>query len=352
MNDQGLRERLLAFYDERKRDLPWRRTSDPYRIWVSEIMLQQTRVETVIPYYQRWMERFPTVSVLADAHEDEVLGLWAGLGYYSRARNLHRAAAMVRDRFGGRLPASPNELRELPGIGEYTAGAVASIAFGRVEPVVDGNVRRVLARLHDEAAPGSAWLRQRAGALVDPDRPGDFNQALMELGATVCTPRSPDCGACPWLEGCGAYAAGTVAERPAPKKATRVREETIPVEVAARRNGGGEVEVLLEKRPDSGLLAGMWAFPETVGGRSAKVGEGPATAGVPLAPVDHVFSHLRARYEPVLVIREASSDPVPPPRRWVTSNGAAELALPVAQRKILEAAMTHLNREFLGGENG
>ena len=198
MDNALLRERLLAFYDERKRDLPWRRTRDPYRIWVSEVMLQQTRVDTVIPYYRRWLERFPTVLALADADEEAVLGSWKGLGYYSRARNLHRAAQVVRDGHDGQVPSDPKDLRALPGVGEYTAGAVASIAFDLPEPVVDGNVRRVLARLHDLADPTPAQLRALTTELLDRARPGDFNQGLLELGATVCTPRAPKCGSCPW----------------------------------------------------------------------------------------------------------------------------------------------------------
>ncbi|MCA9738487.1 MAG: A/G-specific adenine glycosylase, partial [Gemmatimonadetes bacterium] len=166
------------WYDRARRDLPWRRTSDPYRVWVSEVMLQQTRVETVIPYYERWLERFPTVSALATADLDDVLPLWKGLGYYSRARNLHRAAQAVLERHGGEVPAEPDALRALPGVGAYTAGAVASIAFGRPEPLVDGNVRRVLSRWYDLEAPGDREVWALARDLVDPERPGDFNQAL------------------------------------------------------------------------------------------------------------------------------------------------------------------------------
>ncbi|HSM59782.1 MAG TPA: A/G-specific adenine glycosylase, partial [Longimicrobiales bacterium] len=211
-----LRGALLDHYDRTRRRLPWRGQTDPYRIWVSEVMLQQTRVDTVIPYYRRWMARFPDVDSLATASEDEVLLAWEGLGYYRRARHLHAGAAWVRDRHDGRVPDSVEELRRIPGVGEYTAGAVASIAFGEPAPAVDGNVRRVLARLFDEPAPTRAWLRDRAGHLVDPGRPGDWNQALMDLGAAVCTPRSPSCGACPVARWCAARAAGTQAERPAP----------------------------------------------------------------------------------------------------------------------------------------
>src|SRR5688572_31827881 len=200
MSDAAIRRTrraLLGFYDAHRRALPWREDPRPYRVWISEVMLQQTRVDAVVPYYRAWMERFPDVRALAAAPLDDVLKSWEGLGYYARARNLHRAALVVRDRMGGELPARASALRELPGFGEYTAGAVASIAFGEAVPAVDGNVRRVLARLYDEPEPTARWLRERAAALVDPARPGDFNQALMELGATVCRPRSPDCARCP-----------------------------------------------------------------------------------------------------------------------------------------------------------
>jgi A/G-specific adenine glycosylase len=182
---RSLRRALLAFYDARRRDLPWRRDPDPYRVWVSEVMLQQTRVDAVVPYYERWLRRFPTVAALASAEPDDVLRAWEGLGYYARARNLHRAARVVREHHHGAVPSEPSALRALPGVGDYTAGAIASIAFGRAEPAVDGNVRRVLARLLDVAAPAPARLRKVAAALVPSERPGDFNQALMELGATV-----------------------------------------------------------------------------------------------------------------------------------------------------------------------
>jgi A/G-specific adenine glycosylase len=180
-------------------------------------MLQQTRVDTVRPYFERWMRSYPTIDALADADLDDVLRHWQGLGYYGRARNLHRAARLVRERHDGRLPGDPSALRKLPGIGEYTAGAVASIAFGARAPAVDGNVRRVLARLHGLADPGAAELRRLATALIPAERPGDFNQALMELGATVCTPRSPACGACPLTDWCRAQALGRQEVIPRPR---------------------------------------------------------------------------------------------------------------------------------------
>ncbi|NNM33942.1 MAG: A/G-specific adenine glycosylase, partial [Gemmatimonadetes bacterium] len=213
----SIRTALLAHYDHSRRELPWRGETDPYRIWVSEIMLQQTRVETVIPYYRRWLERFPDLEALAQAEIDDVLLEWEGLGYYRRARNLQAGAMLVRDRYGGQVPDTVSELRALPGVGEYTAGAIASIAFNEPVPAVDGNVKRVLARILDELAPSGSALRSLAKRLVDPKRPGDWNQALMDLGATVCSPRRPLCERCPLSPWCRARAAGTQEERPAAK---------------------------------------------------------------------------------------------------------------------------------------
>jgi A/G-specific adenine glycosylase len=210
-----VRRALLDFFRERRRALPWRDAPTPYGTLVSEVMSQQTRVETVVPYYLRWMERFPDPEALAAAEEEEVLRMWQGLGYYSRARNLLQAAREVVQSYEGELPRDPEALRSLPGVGPYTAGAVASIAFGQPEPAVDGNVRRVLSRLMDAPEPSPRELDRWARGMVDPDRPGDFNQALMELGAVVCTPRAPSCSACPVAAHCQAWGAGTVAERPA-----------------------------------------------------------------------------------------------------------------------------------------
>lgn len=333
LDASAVRTALLGFFDARARPLPWRETSDPYAIWVSEIMLQQTRVETVIPYWERWMERFPHVDALASAEEGEVLKAWEGLGYYSRARNLRRGAAVVRDRFGGDLPRAPETLREVPGIGPYTAGAVASIAFGVATPAVDGNVRRVLARLLDEPKPTDAWLRDRAGELVDPDRPGDFNQALMELGATVCTPRSPNCTGCPVATACAARAAGTVDERPEPKKRKPVPARVFAVRVDVVVGDGGQWKVRMRQRPSEGLLGGMWEFParemtEEKGEALFGAAVGPGEA---LDPVAHVFSHFRAEYH--ARVRELPAAE-PSEGRWVGEDEIESLPLPVAQQKI------------------
>ena len=358
---------LLRHYDRHARDLPWRAETDPYRIWVSEVMLQQTRVETVVPYYRRWLEQFPDVDRLASADVDDVLLAWQGLGYYRRAKNLHAGAAVVRERHGGLLPDSYEALRALPGVGEYTAGAVASIAFGEAVPAVDGNVKRVLARLHDEPAPGGAWLRRVAGELVDRDRPGDWNQALMELGATVCTPANPRCGACPVAEWCRARAAGTQAQRPAPRSKKEVPARTFVVAVVVDAGG----RALVVRRPDDGLLAGMWAFPDTPldgGGKDATAEDGhrgraTATAATQAAhavaealdgaairvgpgfwprdlpEVRHRFTHLDATYKPVLLAGEGADAEN---RRWIALAEPWPVALPVAQQKIARSAAAAL----------
>ncbi|MGH7540301.1 MAG: A/G-specific adenine glycosylase, partial [Gemmatimonadota bacterium] len=205
---------LLAWFDGRERDVPWRGETDPYRIWVAEVMAQQTRIETVREYYGRFVDRFPDVATLAAADPDDVMKAWEGLGYYARARNLQRSAREVVERFEGRLPAAPERLRELPGIGAYTAGAIASLAFGRAEPAIDGNARRVLSRLFDLEAPTPRRLEEAARALLDacPGRPGALNQTLMDLGGGPCAPASPACAACPVRAGCLALARGTVEE--------------------------------------------------------------------------------------------------------------------------------------------
>lgn len=256
-----VRSRLLHWYDRCRRDLPWRRTRDPYAILVSEIMLQQTRVETALPYYRRFLERFPTVERLAAATEAEVLRAWQGLGYYGRARYLWRAARAIVQRHGGRVPAEREALLALPGIGEYTAGAVLSIAFDQPVAAVDGNAERVLARLFgiDEdlsRASGRRAIRERAARLVAGPRPGDVNQAVMELGATVCTPREPACGTCPVAPLCAARAAGRQHELPVRSRRAAVREQHFAVAWCLV-----DGRLALVRRPSRGLLAGLWALP-------------------------------------------------------------------------------------------
>ena len=251
---------LLTWFDRHRRSLPWRATRDPYRIWVAEVMLQQTQVKTVIPYYASFLDRFPTVEALAAASIDEVLARWSGLGYYRRARQLYAAARRVVE-LGG-FPRTSVELRELPGIGPYTAAAIGSMAFGEPVPVLDGNVERVLSRrLGLDQDPKKAAARRmllEAGAgLLDDARPGDSNQALMELGAMICRPRRPDCGSCPLAEGCRARLTGEPERFPPPRRRRAVERINLAVAVAKR-----EQEVLLFRRPaSSDLLAGMWELP-------------------------------------------------------------------------------------------
>jgi len=252
---------LLAWYAAHRRDLPWRDHPDPYAVWVSEVMLQQTRAETVIPYFERWMARFPTLAALAAADQQDVLEAWEGLGYYGRARNLHRAAQLVVARHSGELPRDLDELRVLPGIGRYTAGAIASLAFGADQPAVDGNVRRVLARLFDlrrplDRGPGTRQVWALAAEHLPKGQAGDYNQALMDLGAAVCTPRDPGCEHCPLNEHCQAYALGLQTQRPVTRPKAELPHRTA-VAAVIRQNG----RVLIRQRPQDGLLGGLWAFP-------------------------------------------------------------------------------------------
>jgi A/G-specific adenine glycosylase len=265
----SIHNELLTWWDADHTDLPWRRSNDPYAIWVSEIMLQQTQIATVISYFERWLARFPTVQALAEASLDEVLKLWEGLGYYSRARNLHAAAQAVMGDWNGRLPQTATDLMTLKGIGRYTAGAIASIAFDEPVPVLDGNVIRVLSRLTDlpddvtqTATKNSLW--QLAGQLVPPKRPGDFNQALMELGQQVCLPAKPLCPLCPLSASCLAHQRGTQHERPVrPPRQRTPHYEVVAGIIWAKDAVVGEPngKFLIGQRPLDGLLGGLWEFP-------------------------------------------------------------------------------------------
>ncbi|MBD2847328.1 A/G-specific adenine glycosylase [Paenibacillus sp. IB182496] len=259
---------LLEWYRAQRRDLPWRRSRDPYRIWVSEIMLQQTRVDTVIPYYERFMTRFPTLQALAEAPEAEVLKCWEGLGYYSRARNLQAGARQVMERHGGQVPDDVEAVGALKGIGPYTKGAVMSIAFDRPEPAVDGNVMRVLSRYFcleaDIAKPRTrVGIEQLARQLIPEGAAGDFNQGLMELGALICTPKSPGCLICPVMAHCEGRLAGRERELPIKTKAKKPRPE---LRLAALIEGRDALagKILVRQRPDTGLLAGMWELPHVL----------------------------------------------------------------------------------------
>ena len=297
-----LASRLLSWYRQHGRTLPWRGHPDPYAVWVSEIMLQQTRVETVIPYFEKWMSLFPTVSDLAQASEQEVLNAWEGLGYYSRARNLHQAARMVVGEYGGKLPDDLKALRSLPGIGRYTVGAIASIAFNMDEPTLDGNLRRVYARLFDVSEPadsltGEKILWKLAAEYLPKGQAGDYNQALMDLGATICLPKNPRCLLCPLMEICEARINGSQEQRPVLKP-----KKEIPHQVLAAGVILHEDEVLLSKRPSKGLLGGMWEFPNgQVTGEPLKKLESALETGYKLkvqqgealGTVKHAYTHFR-----------------------------------------------------------
>ena len=253
--------KLLNWYKRNARELPWRDHPDPYAVWVSEVMLQQTRVETVVPYFRQWMARFPTIVDLAAASQQEVLSLWEGLGYYSRARNLHRAAQIVAQEHNGVLPQDVRTLKELPGIGAYTAAAIVSMAFGGDHPALDGNIRRVLCRVFNISEPlrsaaGEHRLAELLWEHLPPGKAGDYNQAMMDLGATVCTPKSPGCERCPLACLCRARQRGLQEERPVRGRKAKLPHYTVTAAVIQRGN-----EVLIVQRPPRGLLGGMWEFP-------------------------------------------------------------------------------------------
>ena len=338
------RRKLLKWYDQSRRNLPWRTPAgaagpDPYHVLVSETMLQQTQVATVIPYYLRFLERFPTFQALAEAPQQEVLRLWQGLGYYSRARNLQAAARVVMTECGGRLPTTPDQLLKLPGVGRYTAGAIASIAFGRRAPILDGNVMRVLCRIdlitadpRDRQTQQKLWAR--AEELLPRKRVGDFNSALMELGATVCTPRNPQCLICPVRQHCQATAAGMQERIPAPRKAPQtplLRRRTFCIVRGSR--------FLIEQRPPKGRWAGMWQFV-TVDADHAPPPEG----GRRLGTVCHGLTHRRYEFEVFLV--RGYAIPVPrsqSPRRWVTRQELDSYPLPRPHLRMLEMLGAELN---------
>lgn len=305
-------ERLVAWYERQGRDLPWRRDTDPYRVWVSEIMLQQTRIEAALEHYRRFMQALPTVADLAAVEEDALLKLWEGLGYYSRARNLKKAACVVMEQYDGQLPASYDALLALPGIGEYTAGAIASISFGIPVPAVDGNVLRVLARLtasrQDVLRPAvKKEFTRLAARMVPPQKPGVFNQAIMELGETVCLPyAAPECGRCPLADLCEASRLGCAGELPvrSPKKERRVEHRCVLVVL---RQEKGMRQVLLAKRPAQGLLAGLWELPSLEGSPSGEDVRRYAASWLggrikrlqPLGPARHLFSHIEWKMQGV-----------------------------------------------------
>ena len=353
-------DRLTAWLAQEQRDLPWRSgpagARDPYAVWVSEVMAQQTQLAVVVGYFKRWMARFPTVESLAAADQQDVLKLWEGLGYYSRARNLHSAAQIVAYEFDGELPRTRQELLRLPGIGEYTAGAILSLAFGLPEPVLDGNVKRVFSRLWDiEEAIDARATEQRlwkyAQEMVGANsRPGAVNEGLMELGALLCRPRTPLCPDCPLQANCLAYARGVEKLRPV----RSARKETPHFDVAAAviwEGTPGASRFLIAQRPGDGLLGGLWSFP---GGRREPEDEDlPAclkraisrelglsiTVGGQVTTVEHAFTHFRMTlYVFHARIRSGSPQAVGVVDwRWVTLDEVERYPCPVADRKIVGA---------------
>ncbi|MFT4114676.1 A/G-specific adenine glycosylase [Silvibacterium sp.] len=312
---------LLAWFDAHARDLPWRRTRDPYAIWVSEIMLQQTRVAAVIEHYARFMGRFPTLASLALASEDEVLAMWSGLGYYRRARMLHRAAQKVHAELGGVMPRTAEGLRDLPGIGAYTSAAVASIAFGEAAAAVDGNVERVLMRIQgwDETNAPAARLREAAVEFLDTARPGDYNQAMMELGATICLPRGPLCLQCPVQPLCATRGEHVIGER------KKMQSKSVSYAFARRRG-----RVLLSQRPkDASLMPGMWELPP--------LDAGAAPEGLRVLEVKHaitVTNYTVGIYD----LSEAGDMALPgdaSATRWFAVSALHEVALTGLARKVL-----------------
>jgi A/G-specific adenine glycosylase len=343
-----LQKQLVKWYRTNHRDLPWRRSNNPYHIWISEVMLQQTRVKTVVGYYRRFLKTFPNIKKLARADLQSVLKIWEGMGYYARARNLHRAAKIVVQDHGGRIPDSWEVFRNLPGVGSYIAAAVLSIAFDRPYPVVDGNVKRVLARLHKMGAPVNrarsfSFFQEAAGKMLDEKRPGIFNQAMMELGALICTPRNPVCTDCPLNRRCLAYKTGQVAEYPKRQKPRATPQYHIAVGVIFKTD-----RVLITRRKAEGLLGGLWEFP----GGKIKEGESAQAACIReikeevnlkvridrhLTRVKHAYTHFKIIME-VFCCRYVSGRVKlhgPTAHRWIRIEDYKNFPFPKANHKFI-----------------
>lgn len=353
MTNTELQSDLLTWYDQHKRDMPWRDCGDPYKIWLSEIMLQQTRVDQATPYFNRFVERFPTVHDLAEADQQEVLKVWEGLGYYSRARHLHDAAQLVVDEFDGKVPDTWDDITELKGVGPYTASAILSIAFQKKYAVVDGNVIRVLSRylgIEDDvrATKTKNAIQEAADELIPEDRPGDFNQALMEVGATICTPSNPDCEKCPLQGGCVAHK--TVKTDEIPYKSPKKKRPHHQIGVGIVMNE--DKEVLIALRPEDAMLGGMWEFP---GGKQEEDEEMEQTVirelkeelGVdvaitkPFMKLDHAYSHFKITMHAYLC---ELVDGKPNPQssqeiKWISIDELEDYPFPKANRQLTDKLM-------------
>ncbi|MEM9135858.1 MAG: A/G-specific adenine glycosylase [Cyanobacteria bacterium P01_F01_bin.42] len=352
-----LQTSLLSWYRQHGRLLPWRQTRDPYAIWISEIMLQQTQVKTALPYYQNWLQKFPTVQDLAKADQQKVLKAWEGLGYYARARNLHKAAQDICDRFQGRVPTSAEDLESLPGIGRTTAGGIASSAFNVAAPILDGNVKRVLSRVIGLNKPSnraikSLWLT--SDTILPADNPRDFNQALMDLGATICLPKRPNCDGqapvnkhrCPWVELCFARQNQLQHQLPMTESRAPIPRKYIGVAVIWNEQG----DILIDRRPADGLLGGLWEFP----GGKIEAKETPedcirreikeeigieVSVGDHLITVDHAYTHFKVR----LIVHHCQYISGEPQTlacdeiRWVKPETLSDFPFPKANQKIIAA---------------
>lgn len=347
-----IREKLLHWYDLSRRDLPWRREEDPYRIWLSEVMLQQTRVATVIPYYARFLAQFPDLNSLAQAEEEQVLKLWAGLGYYARARNFLRAAKIVQAENGGDVPADPKQFRRLPGVGDYTCAAVQSIAFNHPLSAVDGNVHRVLSRLfmvegRSDDRQAQLKVKQLAQSLLDQTRPGYFNQALMDLGATLCAPKAPRCADCPLSLNCVGHLSGTAQLYPAAKERAALKTVHWVAGLIIK-----EGKCLVRRREKEGLLQGLWEFPalEAEGIAAdqwpdllaALTGEA-LTLIEPVTELRHTFTHLRWNVAVWAFEARGKMMPVDKPWRWVDAQEIQALPFPALYFPVVREACKSLS---------
>lgn len=346
---EELRRSLLTWYRENGRNLPWRNYRDPYPIWVAEIMLQQTQVKTVIPYYERWLAQFPTVEKLAAADLQQVLKAWQGLGYYARARNLHRASEAIVRHHGGVFPNQLEDVLALPGIGRTTAGGILSAAFNQPVSILDGNVKRILARLIALQVPPAKATKQLwllSDTLLDPEQPRDFNQALMDLGATLCTPQNPACNRCPWIDRCQAYNLGIQSDLPMREPNSPLPHKLIGVAVIWNDQGN----ILIDRRPQKGLLGGLWEFP----GGKIEPGETvedcikreileelgiEIEVGDHLITIDHAYTHFRVTLT-VHHCRHKGGEPQPiecDEVRWVTLDEIDQYPFPKANVDIIKA---------------